>query len=204
MELVFRPATLADIPALREITGDEPSAEQIGVSGGDVNKARRFRALAMASVAGPGGVPRTTVAVAGDDVVGLLQAGPEVGERVTPSLAWGVIRIFGPLGVGGFLRRDRIRAKVYLAPPPGTYHIAELHVSSARRNLGIGAGLLAEGERQARAAGFPAMSLTTTTDNPARHLYERFGFVLAETSTDPAYLALTGIDGRVLMVKPLG
>ncbi len=143
------------------------------------------------------------VAVDGDEVVGLLQSGAEAGDSITPALAWGVIRIFGPVGVFRFLRRDRLRAKVHIPAPPGTYHIAELHVSSTRRNQGIGAALLAEAERQARAAGFAVMSLTTATDNPARRLYERTGFEVVETRTDTEYRALTGVDGRVLMVKRL-
>lgn len=203
MELTFRMAAPADREALRAIVGGEPTAEQLAVAGGDARKARRFRALAMSGVSGPAGIERTTVAVDATHVVGLLQSGAEAGDSITPALAWGVIRIFGPVGVFRFLRRDRLRAKVHIAAPAGTYHIAELHVSSARRNAGIGAALLREAERQARAGGFAAISLTTSTDNPARRLYQRHGFEVVETRTDPEYRALTGVDGRVLMVKRL-
>jgi len=47
------------------------------------------------------------------------------------------------------------------------------------------------------------MSLTTTTINPARRLYERHGFHVVETKTDGAYERYTGIAGRHLMVKEL-
>jgi len=47
------------------------------------------------------------------------------------------------------------------------------------------------------------MSLTTHTSNPARRLYERHGYRVVETRTDPAYERYTGIEGRVLMVKEL-
>jgi len=47
------------------------------------------------------------------------------------------------------------------------------------------------------------MALTTTTTNPARHLYIRHGYRVVETRLDPAYERLTGIPGRVLMVKEL-
>jgi ribosomal protein S18 acetylase RimI-like enzyme len=47
------------------------------------------------------------------------------------------------------------------------------------------------------------MALTTTTENPARHLYERHGFRVVETRTDPAYERYTGIEGRHRMVKDL-
>jgi ribosomal protein S18 acetylase RimI-like enzyme len=72
------------------------------------------------------------------------------------------------------------------------------------RGVGIGAALLAEIERRARAAERVALSLSTTTSNPARRLYERAGFRVVETLDDPAYRVLTGIAGRVLMVKRLG
>jgi ribosomal protein S18 acetylase RimI-like enzyme len=47
------------------------------------------------------------------------------------------------------------------------------------------------------------MALTTGISNPAQHLYERFGFEIAETKRDAAYEKLTGNPGRVLMVKRL-
>ena len=47
------------------------------------------------------------------------------------------------------------------------------------------------------------MSLTTSTANPARRLYERHGFRVVETRTDTAYKRYTEIDGRYLMVKDI-
>jgi ribosomal protein S18 acetylase RimI-like enzyme len=58
-------------------------------------------------------------------------------------------------------------------------------------------------EEQAREASAPAMALSTTTDNPARHLYERLGYRVVDTRRDPAYERYTGIEGRLLMVKDL-
>jgi ribosomal protein S18 acetylase RimI-like enzyme len=145
----------------------------------------------------------TTVALSDDEIVGFVQSGAEGGDSITPSLIWGVVRAFGFPGVIGFVRRDRARARVHVRPPEGAYHIAEIHVRATRRNLGIGAALLGEAERAARARGAPRMSLSTTTNNPARHLYERFGFRVAETREESDYLALTGISGRILMVKDL-
>ncbi|MBI5949884.1 MAG: GNAT family N-acetyltransferase [Chloroflexi bacterium] len=203
MDLTFRAAIAADAAAIRAVMGREPSDEQVGMAGGDAEKAARFRVLAAGAIAGKGGLQRTTVAVAEGEVVGFVQSGAEGGEGITPALAWGVLRIFGPFGIRGFLRRDRARARVSIPAPAGAFHLAELHVSARRRNAGIGAALLAEAERQARAAGFTQMSLTTTTSNPARRLYERSGFTIVQTATDPEYVALTGVEGRILMVKPL-
>ena len=47
------------------------------------------------------------------------------------------------------------------------------------------------------------MSLSTTTVNPARRLYEHHGFRVAQTLTDPWYERVTGISGRHLMLKDL-
>ncbi len=202
-DLTFRAADHNDRPALAEVFGRVPSDEQLGMAGGDAKRAARFRALAMGSMFSAQGIARTIVAVRQGEVVGLLQSGAETGDRVSLGLALGVVRVFGILGVRTFLRRDRARARVHIPPPPGSYHIAELHVLSSCRNLGIGAALLEEAERRAREDGFAEMSLTTTTSNPARRLYERAGFELRETRRDPEYLALTGVEGHVLMVKRL-
>lgn len=203
MDVAFRPAVPGDAPALRRVFGDEPSDEQLGMAGGDPSRACRFRALMAGTIAGPAGVRRTTVAVAEGQVVGLLQAGAEAGDRVSPALVWGLLRVFGFPGIIRFLRRDRLRSRVHISPPAGAHHIAEVHVLATQRNHGIGAALMAEAERQARAAGARTMSLTTTTSNPARHLYERSGFRVVETREDEAFRALTGVAGHILMVKAL-
>lgn len=202
MEIAVRSATEGDIPALRAVIGSEPSDEQVALAGGDRRKASRLRQVLMASVSSRAAIPRTVVAVADGEAVGLLQSGRE-GAGISPGLIWGLLRVFGPLGMRRFLQRDRLRSRVHIPVPEGTFHIAEVHVLSERRNLGIGAALLAEAERMARAGGFAAMSLTTTTSNPARRLYERLGFEVVKTTSDEEYRRCTGIDGRVLMVKRL-
>jgi ribosomal protein S18 acetylase RimI-like enzyme len=202
MGIALRPANAADAPALRRILGDAPSEEQLGIAGGELARARAFRALVNDRLVAADALARTTVAVDGDVVVGLLQTGAEAGDGITLDLALGVIRIFR-FGVPAFLRRNAVRARVAVAAPADAFHIAELHVAAECRNRGIGALLLAEAERMARGAGARRMSLTTATNNPARRLYERFGFELIETRTDPAYEALTGVSGRVLMVKAI-
>jgi ribosomal protein S18 acetylase RimI-like enzyme len=46
-----------------------------------------------------------------------------------------------------------------------------------QRGRGIGSQLLAELLTRARAAGLERVSLSVETDNPARNLYQRAGFV---------------------------
>jgi GNAT superfamily N-acetyltransferase len=49
-------------------------------------------------------------------------------------------------------------------------------VSPARRGTGVGAAMLDRLLADARAAGLPGVSLSVRATNPARRLYERFGF----------------------------
>ena len=56
----------------------------------------------------------------------------------------------------------------------------------------------------ARSERAPHLSPTTTSANPARHLYERHGFDLADERSSDRYTRLTGVPGRVLMIKYLG
>jgi ribosomal protein S18 acetylase RimI-like enzyme len=121
---------------------------------------------------------------------------------VTPALVLLAIRTAG-LGVFAALPRLMARRRVDISPPEGAYHIAELHTHPALRNRGIGGALLDYAEREARWAEQRLMSLNTTTINPARRLYERHGFRVTETRTDPIYERITGIAGRHLMVKEL-
>jgi len=61
----------------------------------------------------------------------------------------------------------------FVAPDVPELSIA---VAPAWRRRGIGTRLLATTIEQAREAGFPAVSLSVMTENPARALYERAGF----------------------------
>jgi ribosomal protein S18 acetylase RimI-like enzyme len=203
MQISLRAAVLDDVPALLAVLGDEPSDEQLGMANGDARRARAFRALLNQRLTAPQALVRTTVAVSNGSVSGLLQTGAELGEQITLALVANVIRIFG-VHVLSFARRDRARAKVHIPAPAGAFHIAEVHVRSDLRNGGIGRTLMMEAERAARAAGASVMSLTTTTSNPARRLYERCGFEVVETRTDQEYERYTGVAGRVLMLKRLG
>lgn len=202
MELTFRAAAKADVRALAEVFGSEPSEEQLGMAGGSSERAARFRRVTLSSITGDAALQRTTVAVGDGRVVGMLQSGAEAGDSITPRLAWGVLRTFGP-GVFAFLKRDRTRARVHIRPPAGAFHIAEVHVAAASRGLGIGGALLDEAERMARSTGAQTMSLTTTTSNPARRLYERKGFRVVEERTDAEFERVSGVRGRILMVKDL-
>jgi ribosomal protein S18 acetylase RimI-like enzyme len=65
-------------------------------------------------------------------------------------------------------------------------------------------GLIDEVEAHVRAEDAPRISLTTGSNNPARRLYERHGYEHADEKLDARYERLTGVPGRVLLVKQLG
>jgi ribosomal protein S18 acetylase RimI-like enzyme len=101
------------------------------------------------------------------------------------------------------LLRGRVWSRVQLRPPRDSFHIREIHVKTEERNKGVGGALLRWAEVEARHRDFATMSLVTHTANPARRLYERAGYRVVETRTDPRFERYTGIEGRQLMVKDL-
>ena len=99
--------------------------------------------------------------------------------------------------------RLRVLSRVQTGIPRGAYKITELHVAPRHRGRGIGTAVLQHAEEHARAGGYPSMALQTWCGNPARRLYERFGFRLAKVVTDEQFEQLTGVAGNQLMVKEL-
>jgi ribosomal protein S18 acetylase RimI-like enzyme len=59
---------------------------------------------------------------------------------------------------------------------PGCWYVNMLAVFRQYRGMGIGRRLLEESEKRAAAAGRTAMAIIVEDDNPARRLYESFGF----------------------------
>lgn len=202
--LTIRRATKSDTERIAEILAGEPGREATAICGG-VGPARRFGMGFVSLRDSPQGWPHTTVAEGGGRVVGIIQAGHQTEEfRLTPAVALLALRAFGPVRLVGVARRLRARARVQTHAPAGAYHISELDVDPGLRNQGIGGALLKWAEDEAREGGYKVMSLSTTMDNPARRLYERHGFRITETLTDPEYERITGISGRYLMIKDLG
>lgn len=63
-------------------------------------------------------------------------------------------------------------------------NVHDLAVSPRARGQGIGRELLQAVERDARDSGCCRVTLEVRADNPARRLYERFGFNLGEPEVD--------------------
>ena len=102
-----------------------------------------------------------------------------------------------------YVRYQRARSRMRMQRPPDALWIGELDVHPDFRNCGIGGAMLRQAEERARRESFPRLALTTTTINPAQHLYSRHGFRIVDQRLDAAYERLTGIPGRVLMVAEL-
>jgi ribosomal protein S18 acetylase RimI-like enzyme len=202
--LKIRKASASDTERIAELFAGDPGGEAIGIAGSR-DKAIAFGAGMVRLPDSPEGWRQTVVGELDGRVVGILIAGGDHEDmRVTPRLVYLALRIFGPLGILRMIPRLRARVRVQPKTPSGAFHIAEIDVDPACRNTGIGGALLDFAEAEARAGGYRLMSLTTSTANPARRLYERHGFRVVETRTDTAYNRYTGIDGRHLMVKELG
>lgn len=69
--------------------------------------------------------------------------------------------------------------------------------------MGVGGELLSAVEDRARLVRAAHISLTTGSTNPARRLYRRHGYDVVAERRAARYARLTGIPGRVLMLKPL-
>jgi ribosomal protein S18 acetylase RimI-like enzyme len=202
--LTIRKATKSDTKRIAEIMAGEPGQEATAIAG-SVAAARRLWMEMVRMPGSPMGWQVTTVAEAGAEILGVLQAGAHEGSiKITPRLVLLTLRVVGPLGIPGLIRRLKAMDRVKPPPVPGAYKVQELHVDPQYRSRGIGGTLLDCAEAEARAAGYAQMTLTTTTVNPARRLYERHGFRVVETKTDPDYERYTGIAGRHRMVKDLG
>ena len=203
--LTFRRAAPADTERIAEIIFGEPRPEAIAGIG--FGRVERVRAVGRAYVRMPGspqGWQRTVVAELDGQAVGVLQAGSfREPFRITAPLAIQAIRIYGPLNVFRLLQAMRAQGRVQARRLPAEYHVSELHVHPEYRNRGIGAALMRYAEEEARRNGHRLMSLQTLTTNPARRLYERLGYRVVETLTDPGFERLTGAAGNHLMVKDL-
>lgn len=200
--LAIRPATASDLQRIAELIGGDPGQEAIGLIGNSRLAGKLDMAFVKAS--GTRGWERSVMADLDGETVGVIQAGGDLREfSIGLSDVWLALRVLGPVRMFTRIPAFYARARIQPARPPGAYHIAEIDIDPEYRGRGIGGALLDWAEAQARKQGFKRISLTTTTSNPARRLYERHGFVIAETKTDPVYQRYTGIEGRYLMLKDL-
>jgi ribosomal protein S18 acetylase RimI-like enzyme len=93
-----------------------------------------------------------------------------------PSTGLGLLRLLG-LGMvrrlGRLLRLQSTLGRV----TPGEWYVSNIAVYPERREKGVGAGLMARAETEAKAAGCATLVLDVETDHlPARGLYAHLGY----------------------------
>jgi len=201
--LTFRKAVPADTERIAEIMFDNPPRDVVGMLL-DEERARQIGKELVRQPNSPQGWQRTVLAELSGEGIGVLQGGVDhPGVRLSAGLALAALGIYGPVDLVRVVLRLRARRRVNIEEPNEAYSIAELHAGPTYRNKGIGGALLSYAEGHARQIECRLMSLTTHMANPARRLYDRHGFRVVETRTDPDYERYTGIEGRVRMVKEL-
>jgi len=202
--VLIRPATAQDVDRMAEIVNAEPGDEPIALMG-DVELARKYGIGLFKLDPIPNDIRVTVVAQDADAIAGVLQY--QFDDLGRPHSRLDVLRlVVGLLGPIGFLRRFRAvqsRARVDIPIPPGSFHLANLHVAPGFQERGIGRQMLEWAENEAVRLGAPRMTLITTTAHPRISWYERSGFKITRTATDPTYERYTQIAGRVLMEKDL-
>ncbi len=202
--VLIRPADSSDVDRMAEIVNAEPGDEPIALMG-DVELARQYGIGLFKLDPIPNDLRVSVVAQDGDAVIGVLQY--EFGDKGKPHSRADVlkmlVKLLGPFGLVRRLKAVQSRAKVDIPVPPGSFHLANLHVAPGYQDRGIGGQLLAWAEQEAVELGAPRITLITTTDHPRIPWYERSGFKITRTATDPTYERYTEIKGRVLMEKEL-
>jgi len=202
--LTFRPARAAESDTLADLVlGDaEQETTRVAMRLYGLQDFEAARSIFRVSWRAGDNWRESTVALSGEQVVGVLQTGKS-SERLSFGLAIAVIARLRPIHALRLPHRLRVRARVVPEYPPGAYVIYEFHVAPACRGRGFGAEILAHAERDARNLGLGAMALHVLITNPARRAYRRAGFGDVLTLTDPEFLRITGAAGNVLMVKRL-
>lgn len=189
--LTVRSAVQGDLDTMVEIMFAEPAVEQVAFMP-SLAGARRFTRVVWQAA----GIDEFLLAEdegAGVGFAWLSERGVSLGQGAKAAMsAW------GPLGPARLAAKGWPRQLVEISMPPGP-KIVELQAHPARRGTGVGTRLL---EHIIALAGSQPLSLTTRTNNPARRLYQRHGFVVTEEKTNRTFERRTGAKGRILMVRP--
>lgn len=146
----------------------------------------------------------TDVAVAGDELLGLLVSSPwRKLQTLDIPTAYQLARASGILGLIRMIARSRPFIGVKEAEDD-EYFVAHLAVLPPFEGHGIGQLLLSHAEAKAKRAGFSTIALTVEVDNErALSLYSRRGFRVIETRRFPALKDRIRYNGFHRMAKAL-
>ena len=199
--MIIRLGSPPDVGALSDLMFADPPREAIVLAGG-LDNARRFEAeLLEGALQIPNSV--VLVAVERDAPVGFAWVSDGSDVPSLRQVAVVAVRAMGVAGALGAAWPASARLGVDMSPPEGGRNLTELHVHPDHRGRGIGCALLEAAVAYARNERAAHVSLTTGSTNPARRLYERQGFEVVRERTSRRYARLTGIPGRLLMLKDL-
>jgi len=202
--VVVRPATVEDMPRVGEMLVEGFSAKFGAVFGRRVDRAPRVMAQ-IEQLRLERGLCALFVAEGDGQVAGVLDLSGrherlnDLGRQLQIML-----REVGPW----YTLRAIVGLALLHTDFPGnededTAYVSDIAVGVGFRGRGIGWRLLESAEAYARAGGKKSLSLHVAATNPARRLYERFGFRLEKRSEEWLTGWLFGIRTWLYMVKPL-
>jgi ribosomal protein S18 acetylase RimI-like enzyme len=204
-QITIRPATEADVDRILSIVNAVPGVEAVALLGSEDLALRYDDGLfRLDPISSP---YRTTVlAQDGDRIVGVLryQFGEESPHHSRVDVLRLLLELLGPIRLARRLPGIWSRTKVDVPIPADSLHIATLQVEPAARGQHVGRQLVEWAEAEAVRLGAGRMSIVTApTNEGALKFYERLGFHVTKTVTDPSYEKHTGIPGRVYIEKVL-
>ena len=161
---------------------------------------RRARAMLEAVYAKRGhaaSFERCRVALAGDEVVGVLAGFPVPdGDRLARRFVRLTVPRLPPWAWPRTLSHLRHAGLLSPHPPADAYYVDALAVSERWRRRGIASLLLDHAAADARRAGLSGLALDTGLHNDgARALYQAYGFVEREVRRAPSARAANAIGG---------
>jgi ribosomal protein S18 acetylase RimI-like enzyme len=140
----------------------------------------------------------------GGKIVGLLVAFP--GNELHPRdlwTGWQLVRIFGLPATLRLARRQTVYGSLIEADAD-EFYVSNLAVDPGCQGSGIGTRMLSFCDELAGKKGFGKCSLIVTYDNPARRLYERWGYKIIHSYDIPHPVIAHGSGGYHRMVKVIG
>lgn len=197
-----RAARADDHDAIIRLVYSDPDGDTVKLVG-TTERALRFGNLVASAWRGASWSASTIVEAQGA-VVAVLQDGPGADEfGADRSFVRQVVRELGFVTALRALPAGVALQLVRIPLPDDSWLIHELHVDATWRNRGIGALLLRHAADRGTRHGLASAALSTRTNNPARHLYERLGYRVVTQRTSRLYAHFTGSAGRVLMTTTL-
>ena len=198
--VVVRPATVEDAPRVGEILVEGFSSKFGVVFGRRIDRAP-YVVAQIERLRLKRGVCALLVAEVDRQMVGVLEL---TARRERLNDLWGqfliMLRGVGPLHT---LKATVGLMLLHEATVRDTAYLENIAVAAGFRSRGIGWRLLESAEGWAQARGRRSLSLHVAASNPARHLYERFGFRLEEHIEEWLTERLFGIRVWLYMMKPL-